>query len=310
MGKRKKGQTTIAWNPLQATTIGQIKQNKYGWIGTVLLFLLFIGVVFYLPELFELYNKYKGKSATPAVIANNNTANNNNNTDNEEEERNVEKYKLSEKKSFEFNEFKVDNIRLFAGELSYKITNLTDAELDLSALDYFFEFYDESGEVIQRIFLTGRIPKQESESYSYQISNASSIVQYSLSIIDEKYYTYYDFPVSEDKKVEFTCMNNYRSITYTFEDENLKKTVDNVSYPVYLEDYAEKYDYYNSLYNKYIERNGMDVSLEVNDDLLLYSVTIDYNILNGLLDDYEYFVANTRPRIVKFKMEAMGYSCS
>ena len=307
MGKKKKGQNTIAWNPLQSTTIGQIKQNKYGWIGTLLLFALFIGVVFYLPELFELYKEYSGKNTTPPIIANNNTTNN---TTTENDERVVEKYKLADKKSFEFNEFKVDNIRLFGGNFSYKITNSTDAELDLSALDYFFEFYDESGEVIQRIFLTGRIPKQESESYSYQISNASAISEFSLSIIEEKYYTYYDFPVSEDKKVEFTCMNDYRSITYTFEDENLKKAADNVSYPVYLDDYAEKYDYYDSLYNKYLDRNGMDVSLEVKDDLLLYSVTIDYNILNGLLDDDEYFVANTRPRIVKFKMEAMGYSCS
>ena len=308
MGKKKKGQNTITWNPLQATTIGQIKQNKYGWIGTLLLFILFIGVVFYLPDLFELYNKYTGKNATPAIIANNNTTNNNTTT--EDEERVVEKFKLADKKSFEFNEFKVDNIRLFGGTFSYKITNLTDAELDLSAFDYFFEFYDETGEVVQRIYLTGRIAKQESESYSYQISNSSSITEYSLSIIDEKYYTYYDFPVSEDKKVEFTCVNDYRSITYTFEDENLKKAVDSVSYPVYLEDYAEKYDYYNSLYNKYLEHNGMEVSLDVQDDLLLYTVTIDYNILNGLLDDEEYFIANTKPRIVKFKMEAMGYSCS
>lgn len=310
MGKKKKGQTTISWNPLQATTIGIIKENKYGWIGTIILFALFLGIVFYLPDLLDIYNKYFGPDNTvPPIVAPNNTTGDDNTTI-EAPERNVEKYTLDEKKSFELGKFSVKNVRVFGGEFSYKITNKTSAELDMSSLNYFFEFYDKYGKVLQTIFVTGRIPKDETITYTHAIKNASDIDKYSLSIIEEEYYTYYDLPIDENKEGMFTCAADNRRITYTFQDEKLKNIADNISYSSEKEDYAEKMDEYQALVDKYRDRKGVSPSLDISDEGLTYILLIDYNLLEGLLDNDEYFPVNTSPRVVKFKLEALGYSCS
>ena len=53
MGKKTKVDINSA--PLEAVTIGQIKKSKYGWIGTIIIFVLFISVVYFLPELSKYY---------------------------------------------------------------------------------------------------------------------------------------------------------------------------------------------------------------------------------------------------------------
>ena len=140
MGKKKKN--NISWNPLQATTIGKIKQNRFGWIGIILLFALFFGIIYYLPDLQDIYNKYVlGQNVTNNTtdIANNEVTNNTtpgNETPTEKPEK--IKYTFQDKTSFEFPEFTVTNIRLFSNDLSFKITNLVDDNFNLSLKNYFF----------------------------------------------------------------------------------------------------------------------------------------------------------------------------
>ncbi len=303
MGKRKKNQS-ITWNPLQTITIGKVKDNKYGWIGTIALFALFIAVIFYLPNLMDTYSNFM-ENRTPNSV--------NNTTNNSEipKERVVEKYTFQEKNSFEFPSFTVTSIKIFSDELSYKVNNISDSDVNLSDLNYFFELYDESGEVIQTIYVTGIISKDASETYKQKVNNPSAVSKYSLSIIDEAYFTEYHFESDVlTNQINLSCTNDIQELDYTFEDEKLKQIVDVVKYSQEKEDYAEKLTYYEGLRDKYADKSGLQVSCDIIDNGLNYSAIIDYKNMSRKLEETIYFEANTSPKAVRFKMEAMGYSCS
>ena len=108
MGKKKK-QVSISWNPLQSTTIGTIKENKYGWIGTIILFILFVAVIFYLPELMDAYNNYMANKTNTTAVTNNTTPDNGTQ---EPEPPTIEKYTLDQKQSFDFDNFSVKDVTL------------------------------------------------------------------------------------------------------------------------------------------------------------------------------------------------------
>ena len=50
MSVRKNKNVNINGNPLEPISIGQVKENKYGWIGVIIIFGLFIAI----PEFYSL----------------------------------------------------------------------------------------------------------------------------------------------------------------------------------------------------------------------------------------------------------------
>ena len=311
MGKKKKN--NISWNPLQATTIGKIKQNRFGWIGIILLFGIFFGIIYYLPDLQDIYNKYVlGQNVTNNTtdIANNEVTNNTtpgNETPTEKPEK--IKYTFQDKTSFEFPEFTITNIRLFSNDLSFKITNLVDDNFNLSLKNYFFEFYDEYGGVIQTIYLTGEFADDETKSYKFTINEPDAIEKFSLSVLTEDDYPDYEFSEDENNQIVLACTNEYRNITYTISEDKLINTVDNVNYPSSLNDYAKNEEYFKNLYDDFSEQTGYTVSYNVNNNGFTFNNTIDYNLLSASISEDVYFSINTSPKTIRFKMESLGYSC-
>ena len=53
MARRRK--VNIDANPLQSVTIGRTDTKKYGWIGTLFLFIIFIVVIYFLPDIQKAY---------------------------------------------------------------------------------------------------------------------------------------------------------------------------------------------------------------------------------------------------------------
>ena len=56
MAKKKK--INLNGAPLQEITIGTIKKNRFGWIGTLILFGIFGAFIYYLPELSKYYEAF------------------------------------------------------------------------------------------------------------------------------------------------------------------------------------------------------------------------------------------------------------
>ena len=70
MARRRK--VNIDTNPLQSVTIGRTDTKKYGWIGTLFLFIIFIVVIYFLPDIQKAYRDYLyNKAFTNNYVVNN-----------------------------------------------------------------------------------------------------------------------------------------------------------------------------------------------------------------------------------------------
>lgn len=304
MGKRKKGKVEIKGSPLQAITIGEIKEHKYGWIGTMILFALFMGIVYYLPELFQLYQDYMGNGSGVYTPVSNNITNNTVNPP--EEEVPIVLYKFTEKDSFEYDDFDITQIALADGILTYRVTNKKNEKIDLSSYDLYFELYNTFGDLDKTHYIVGYIEPGSYQDYSIENVTASYIEEYTLRNIYEDDYTYLDLTIDDNKVSILTCEYLTQSINYKFVDEQLKEINDTFSYLAENDDYMEKYNYYSNLTTN---RAGIDSTITESATGFDYSMKIDYIKYTGKVENVHYFAVNSSPREVNFKMTSLGFSC-
>lgn len=302
MGKKKKGKVEIKGSPLQAITIGEIKDHKYGWIGTLILFALFLGIVYYLPELFQLYQEYMGNGTVSSMPINNT----NNTVDPIDEPQEIEKYKFEEKDFLEYDDFDISNIKLEDGTLTYTVTNKNRNKIDLGSYELYFELYNAFGDSEAIYYLEGYIDSGSYQEYSYSAPN-SYIEEFSLRVIKEKDYTYFDLPIDSNKASQLTCEKDAQEIIYKFVDEELKEMSDSIIYSSLNSDYNQKYAFYSALAST--NKVGIEASILTSADEFNYSMKIDYIKYTGKLENTHYFAVNSSPREVSFKMTALGFTC-
>ena len=161
MGKKTKVDINSA--PLEAVTIGQIKKSKYGWIGTIIIFVLFISVVYFLPELSKYYQQITQGNTT------NNKAPINNVTNEVIEEEPEEQIPVVDDSLYSFeNDFEVSladlsfsNVTLNNNLLSFAVKNTSNQTISLEDKKLYFITFDSNTEeknTLNTIELSASIP--------------------------------------------------------------------------------------------------------------------------------------------------------
>lgn len=186
MAKKKKEKITLNGSPLQAITIGVIKENKFGWLGIIFLFALFAGIVFYLPELFEMYQARTSVPVRNPIPLNNTT--NTVHTNPPEEE--VRTYTFLEKTGFKFDNIDISDITYEDGIFSYKITNKLEKDLDLETLHLIIELYDKDNKSLISYPIRGFVSMDEKKDFTQNVADEikSAVVAYNIveaEIVDD-----------------------------------------------------------------------------------------------------------------------------
>ncbi|MBE6156009.1 MAG: hypothetical protein E7164_04570 [Firmicutes bacterium] len=312
MGKKKT--VDINGTPLESVTIGQIKKGKFGWLGMLTLFVLFGGVIYFLPELTALYQKYLSGS-TPSLgnTIINNTTNNTVEKPNEDEEPPVDTtvYTFGSDVTVELNGLIFSEISYINNVLAFKVSNTTESSYNLKDNNLYFQTYDNATDIkmaLNTIALKGELPPSSELNFSFEIREGAK--NFDIKEILEEDYTYVTFTPDENDNIVLTCSKDEQKLKYTFHNDKL--TIVEESMVVLKNDvnYDSLYRKYNTIVVKYGLANGIEAKMLTNFLNMTFSIRIDYSNFTGKIDNDYYFEKDTNSRIVNFIMESELFKCS
>lgn len=311
MGKKKK--VDINGKPLEAVTIGQIKQSKYGWIGTILLFALFGGVIYFLPDITKLYQEFESGSTKPAGNSTNNTLVNPDEEEPDAPETPVESklYLFGTDNVLTKGDLEFTQISYINNVLSFKIVNKSNTTYNLENLNLYFETYDlntAEKNILNTIAIKGNLAGEATVEYTFNIKGGA--LYFDIKEIKEDDYTYIDLTPDENNNVVLTCVKGEETVKYTFFNNSLKKVENKVVISKTDVNYDNLYSKYNTLVVKYGTTNGIKTSLSTNMLNMTFNMEIDYSYFTETIENNYYFTSGETPRVVNFKMESELFECS
>ncbi|MGN1379706.1 MAG: hypothetical protein ACI4XR_04885 [Bacilli bacterium] len=307
MAKKKK--IDIASNPLQSVTIGRTDKKKHGWIGSVILFVLFILIIYFLPDIQKAYKEYLYNKAF-----NNNTINNTIPTDDNIENNTTSEntinevlYDINNENQIEINDTTFTNIKFDAGNISFIINNNGDTDINLTEKGYFMKLYDENSYLQKIIKINENVNSKSSKSISYKLDIIPS--KYLIVQINEEDYDLIMLTVDSENKSSLTCNNEIETLIYYFQNDKLYRLEDHIKYSKINSDYESMYNKYYSYVVSYNIENGISTSISSNENEFAYSFSIDYNQFTKNIDNIYYYKKDVSPIKINYEMKAMDFDC-
>ena len=296
-------------NPLESVTIGRTDKRKHGWIGTVVLFVLFILIIYFLPEIQKTYREYEYNKSNNNMTNTNPSQGNNkdgNEVTNNTTIKNDQVYAIDSNTNITINKTIFSNLKYNENNISFEVTNGDNNELNLSDEGYFLRLYDDNN-IIKTIKINGKISAEASKSFGYLIDVQPK--RYSIVKLTEKDYDLIMLNVDSENKSSLTCKNSNETIVYYFQDDLLYKIDDVVVYETSNINYSEMYSKYTSYVNSYSGKPGIDASLSSNRLRLNFTFSIDYLQFFQKIDNIYYYAKDTSPIKVNYEMNAMFFDC-
>ena len=307
MARKKK--IDIVSTPLQSVTIGRTDKKKYGWIGTIILFILFILIIYFLPDIQKAYKEYLyNKAFSNNTI--NNTVPNDKNLENNTTTENVTNeviYDFNSDNKIEINELSFTNIKFDAGNISFIINNNGDIDINLTENGYFMKLYDENNSLQKIVKINENVNSKSSKNFSYKINITPT--KYLIEQIEEKDYDLVMLNVDSENKSTLTCNNDIETLTYYFQDDKLYKLEDHIKYSKTNSDYDSMYNKYYSYVISYNIENGISTSISSNSSEFAFSFLIDYNQFTKTIDNIYYYKKDISPIKINYEMKAMDFDC-
>lgn len=292
-----------------ATKVDSKKSSIIGIIWLFLIFTIFIGGVLYLPDLAAYVSSY----LNPEVTGNNsnNNSNSQNKNDNENNETILEKkYEITDDLKIEDEQKTISNIKITGNKITFEIENKTDEILDLSSEKYFLHLYDEKDTLLQRIILNdGIVEKNSKILLSYDLTN-SNIKTISLLKISTSEYPAYNVVANEAGSYLLNCTKENEIITYYFNGNKVYAIDDTFEVPESNLDYNTLYTTYSTLAATYNNIGGVTSNIGVVDNVLTFKTVISLSLFKeGTIDNKIIYALDTDAKIIKFELEASGYTC-
>ncbi len=311
--RKKKDQVVIKDEELTPTVLFTIKEKKGGLLWVALLFALFIGLVYFLPDLSDMYQQYKNKNKPSLPLVNQSG----DNTPDEEEQVEVEervKYPYAADLKIETDDFVMDSFNLANNTLTFSLTNKKDSVVDLRNQNYFLSIYQSEGKgdsLVKRLKIAeDSFDLNETKSYSYPV-NSTSISYFYLDKLEESAYPEFTLTKTEDGIATLTCTKDNSTLTYTFNNDNLNTIREIVRGDINATNYQSDLASFQTKSTNYNLVNGVSSTFSSSDTGFIYSVTIDLTKANiRSLDDIRFYSQDTKANVVKFEMEGRNYTCS
>lgn len=271
----------------------------------LIMFVIIIGFVFFIPEVYQRFNTQLadilgiGSKNKPNTVENNNV-----------DTSNVsEYYQLGSNSMITFNDITISNISLEDNILSLTISS--ENIVDLDSLNYYLDFYKERKTFLGRRILTGTITG--SKNFEIDVSNldVTTTTYMQVSHIDDSVIESINLHTDESGLGEFTCTNDDTSYTYLFYYGGLVKFTKKYTYSnENLNVYSTELTKYKKLEKQYNELSGVTSSIAESSNTFIYTLELDYETIENYKIDEDYkYNKGAKDNIIKFKMEARGYSC-
>lgn len=313
--KQKLKNIKLEQTELTPVTIGMFESRKKSSIGTVLILGVFILAVIFLPEISDYVNQYLNKNTTPTVRPPVIKPSPNDPDDPQENDDNFTAYNQDLKitnDEITVNNFKIDPEKL---EISYEVTNNFSSSQNLEELNYYLEIYNGEKTLLERIKLVDDrlLNSGAFATFKRNIKSESATTIGYIAILKK---TVNDYPIFELKSDEegngsLVCAKEHEIVTYKFKDEKLKEVTSRVSYLVTDSDYQTFYEEDKEKANSYNNKLGVistffeyETGYNINSSINLSEAERMY------LFNADSFKLNTEPKVVKFEMEAQGFTCN
>ncbi len=297
-------------SPLESVTIGRTDKRKHSWIGTVVLFVLFILIIYFLPDIQKAYREYLYNKAFSNNTTNIDPSQGDNKTGNEVINNTVIKdnqiFSIDSNSNITIDNTVFSNLKYNENNISFEATNNDEKELNLSDSGYFLRLYDDNN-IIKTIKINGVISADASKSFGYLIDVQPK--RYSIVKLSEKDYDLIMLNVDSENRASLTCSNTNETIVYYFQDDSLYKLEDNVVYETSNANYSEMYSKYTSYVNSYSGKPGIETSLSSNSLRLNFTLSIDYLQFYQKIDNIYYYEKDTSPIKINYEMNAMFFDC-
>lgn len=314
MAKKKIKNMKLEQDELKPTTIGIFENRKKSSIGIVIILTIFVLFIFFLPEISDKIDAY----LHPKVVlpsGGKKPVNPTPNPDPDDGDKNT-LYTFGTDLKIEKEDIIVDSFNLDKekGILTFRVTNNTDKAIKFEDLNYYIEVYNGEQTLMERVKITGDVSinaslsQTLSKSIKMESSNSLGLIGLTKKTIND--YNDVNLTTNEDGSAALVCTSNHEKVTYKFLNNNLREVTSEVSYMVTDSDYLEKFEENKNLSNTYNGKTGVTSTLfEFSEG---YNITTNVNLNEAsrlYIFNADSFKLNTEPKVIKFEMEAQGFSC-
>ena len=302
----KKKNVVISKNELEPTTLATINNKKTGFIGLIILFALFIGVVYFLPDIEAWYEQYKKGNITNTPTSTN-TNTNSTTSDNDEEIATEQKYMYESDPTITNSDISINNFMFLNGVLTFDITNLKNSTNDLTSKKYYLSIYS-NNTLIKRIKVAeSSFGAKETKNFEYNI-DAEKIDYFTFTELSVEDYP--EVKLAESDTPELKCTNEDETINYVFSDEKLVSIRDIYTVNNSDSNYQQKIELYQNMSSLYNSVNGITVANNTTDSAYIVTTSIDLKTVDiKSIKNVNYYALDTKAKEVSFEMEARGFDC-
>lgn len=311
---KKVKKVIIKDEPLVATTLA-IKEDKkkasvFGIIWIILIFGIFIAGVIYLPDLSSYVNNLLNPDITNTGTASNNNKDNTKDDDKKNPEE-IKKLEIASNPEFVMDTFKINNIKIENNKLSIDIVNTTSKLLDMSTLNYFIVLYDANNKLLQRIMIDeATIGENGTLNVKYNLSETSASIISVLPIKEEEYPAF-TATVDENNSGKLICKSGYETVTYLLNTNKVYAIQDIYEVSSNEAEFSTLYSTYQALSTTYNVIEGISSSVDLENNVLYFRTIINLNTYKeGNLKLKTIYKKDTDAKVMKFELEASGYTCS
>lgn len=297
-------------------TVLATKKNKRGsmiWI--IIIFAAFIAAAINLPEItayiserFGLNIEVPGEVVPPS--------DNGDNGDETPDNPELQKYSLTADLSFTVDNLTLSNFSVADNTVAFTITNSGTETIDLNDYNYYLNLYntDAAGldTLLERVKVTDNvIGAGVSVNLSYQILTSGSITEVAFLEISEEEYPAFTAEADEFGNATLVCIKDYETVTYSLNRNQVVSIMDNFVVPITDPNYSVLYSTYQTLSATYSTISGISSTVTTDDASLYFITSINLRtLIDGTFNNSVYYPLNTDAKVMKFELEAQGYTCS
>ena len=297
---------------LTPTVLATKKVKRGSMIWLIIIFAAFIVAAIYLPEITAYVNeRFNLGIEIPEEITSNN---NDNQEDDEEEAEELQKYQLTNELSFTVDDLTLSNFIVANNKISFNIKNNTTENIDLSQKNYYLNLYNTDTEgndtLLFRIKVSDNIISANNKiNLSYDVTTMEISEVAFLEITQEEIPAYV---VSTDDSGNgvMRWLKGYETVTYSFNDNQVNTILDNYTIPLTdanINVYQSTYQVLASTYNNI---SGITSNVSTDETNLYFITNINLStIIENTFNNEIYYPLNTDAKIIKFELEAQGFTC-
>ena len=309
MAKKKINNVVIKDEELTPTTIGVYSNKTKNPITLLLLLAVFVSIAFFMPDIQSYVSKVLGKGDT-------NEVNNNNGgqtdpdvdpDDGNDVQEEGQEYDISVG-TVETKNYTLSNISFSGNTFKVVFTSKLSSGFDLS--DYYLEFYSSEGTFVKRVKVSDdMISSTSSREFEFNnIPNASKFAFVKKTVDD---YPQVSLNYNENLEANLVCRLDTTLYNYLFIDNQLSRITETFSYSkTNNSDFYEVGQEYQYLANTYNAVDGVTSTFTETLNDFYFTMNVDLSKTDiSKINDKNVFANKTEPRVVKFIVEARGYTC-